>query len=142
MPSSKVTSMDISYLCLGSTVELSMSSAYQAPPIWTYQWSRNGVDITGQVGYNLSVTAPGRYRVTVMDDNGCTSFSNEIRVINSVNAANPSISASSLYLCSNTTNNVTSVLTTSNCLGCSYAWKTESGGQPSSPPFTLSLIHI
>ncbi len=139
MPSSGDISNSISYLCFGSTVDLYVSSSFQAPPDWSYQWSRNSVDIANQTGYSFSATAPGRYRVKVVDHNGCTSVSNEIRIINSTNAANPSISASSLYLCSSTDS---SILTTSPCVGCVYAWKTESGGTPSSLPFDNRTYNV
>lgn len=120
-------STDTTYLCSGSTVELYMIGSYALPPNWSYQWSRNSIDITGATGYNYSASNPGLYRVKVIDDNGCTAYSNTIIVINSTNGANPSISASSLYLCSSTS---TSTLTTPACTGCIYSWRTQADFTP------------
>lgn len=131
MPSSKDRTSTKAYLCYGSTVELFIDSPYLAPPSWTYQWSRNSVPILNGTGYRYSATAPGLYRVTVKNHNGCTSFSNVIEVINSTNGANPTISASTLYLCSD---KATSTLTTSSCVGCSYSWRKEPDANPISSP--------
>ena len=129
IPSANTSSTDTAYLCSGSTVELYMIGVYALPPNWSYQWSRNNINIIGATGYNYSAANPGLYRVKVIDDNGCIAFSNTIVVINSTNGANPSISASSLYLCSS---DATSVLTTSACTGCIYSWRTQADGIPSS----------
>lgn len=120
-------STDTTYLCSGSTVELYMIGAYALPPNWTYQWSRNSIDLVGATGYNYSAMNSGLYRVKVIDDNGCIAFSNTIVVVNSTNGANPSISASSLYLCSST---ATSTLITSACIGCEYDWRKQDGFAP------------
>ena len=60
----------------------------------------------------------------VIDNNGCTGFSNVISVINSTNGANPGISANTVYLCSQSSS-VT--MSTPPCVDCSYVWETDAG---------------
>lgn len=124
IPSSGDTSSSISYLCFNSTVELAMTGIYSAPPTWSYQWSRNGIDLAGEVGFNYSATTPGLYKVMIIDDNGCTAFSNVISIINSINGANPGISANTIYLCSQTSS---ITMSTPPCSGCSYIWESDAG---------------
>jgi hypothetical protein len=124
IPSSGDTSSNTSYLCFNSTVELTMTGNYLAPPTWSYQWSRNGINLTGEVGFNYSATTSGLYKVEVVDNNGCTAYSNLISIVNSTNGANPGISANTVYLCSETSS-VT--MSTPPCSGCSYVWETDAG---------------
>ncbi|WMX16717.1 T9SS type A sorting domain-containing protein [Aureispira sp. CCB-E] len=122
-----IISQDTAYLCSGSYVELYMIENFAIPPTWSYQWFRNGVAISGEIGYNYRAQSAGRYSVQVTNEDGCTSVSNFITILPSNNGASPPVFASSLYLCSTTS---TSTLSTPSCSNCSYTWKTEDGSNP------------
>ncbi|MDC0231469.1 hypothetical protein OAK19_05835, partial [Aureispira] len=130
MPSSGAWSTDTSYVCEGGTVELTMASAFSFPPIWSYQWSRNGIDIPGATGYNYSVSTAGLYRVFIIDENGCSAFSNTIHHISSTNGSDPVINATTFKLCGPTD---TSILTTTLHADCNYTWRNETGAQLTFP---------
>lgn len=138
MLSSGDTSTSLSYLCYNSTVDLSMMGTYSLPPIWSYQWSRNGVPLSNETGFNYTATSPGIYIVKVVDDNGCVGYSNAITIVNSTNGSNPSVSASTLYLCSASS---TALITTPPCTGCSYIWETETGA-PLNNASTTKNTHL
>lgn len=137
MPSSGDTSSTLSYLCFGSTVVLSVDSVFIAPPTWSYQWSKNGIDLVGETGFSYTATSAGLYRVAIIDDNGCLGYSNVITVVESNNGANPSAFASSIYVCNSS---ATVSIITPTCSGCSYFWKTEQGAIPPNPPNDESVL--
>lgn len=117
---------NISYLCDGSTVILSMREPFFVPPSWSYQWSKDGIDLPGENGYNYTATSSGLYRVRVVDDNGCTSYSNSIRIFDADNGANPTISASSQFLCPSDPTSMVELITAP-CTDCQYQWFEQSG---------------
>lgn len=57
--------------CPGDTVHF---SAYNGPG-YTFQWKRFGEIIPGATAMNYDATEKGRYRVTVVDANGCSAVS-------------------------------------------------------------------
>lgn len=115
---------DTVYLCNGSYVDLFIVGSYQLPPNWQYQWHSSTLPISGANGFSHRTYIPGRFYLSVTNSDGCKVATRVITVLSSSNGSNPPISASDLYLCSDS---YIATLATSNCVGCSYAWRTEDG---------------
>lgn len=111
----------IAYLCNNEPTVIGMEGFFRVPPLWSYQWYRNGVAISGSTGFNHDALTPGSYYVEVTNINGCTVASNTISVQSSTAGANPSISSAIPYLCSSNTDTVT--LSTTGCPSCDYDWR-------------------
>src|SRR6185295_13545235 len=58
--------------CLGDIITLSA----KAETGYTYQWKRNGTNISGAILPTYLVTSPGDYTYAVTDLNGCNKTSN------------------------------------------------------------------
>ncbi|MFK7799296.1 MAG: T9SS type A sorting domain-containing protein [Aureispira sp.] len=115
---------DTVYLCSGSYVDLFMIGNYKLPPLWDYQWYRSAQPLAASNGFRTRTYLPGQYFLEVTNSDGCIVSTNIITVVSSSNGANPPVSASDLYLCSD---EYIATLATSTCVGCSYEWRTENG---------------
>ena len=111
-PSAIVTASGPTTICSGNNVVLSAPSVVGN----TYQWSNNGVLISGATNPNYTATTSGTYSVTITNASGCsvTSITMPVSVIQATAATiTPSGSTS---LCSGS-----SVVLTANS-GASYLW--------------------
>lgn len=63
-------------LCYGDVIKLSVSNPNVA---FTYQWKRNGINISGATGTEYIIDAPGKYSVTITS-NDCRKTSEETKV--------------------------------------------------------------
>lgn len=63
--------------CAGQDVLLSANTGTGL----TWQWRKNGVDISGATGSTYSAGSSGTYKVIVTNSNGCSKISNSISVV-------------------------------------------------------------
>ncbi len=73
-----ISALDNTIFCKGGKSTL---SANALPSGIQIQWQKDNNDISGQNGQTLIVSASGRYRIKVTNDQGCTAQSNEIEII-------------------------------------------------------------
>jgi hypothetical protein len=114
IPSAVVTASGPTTICSGNNVVLSATSVAGN----TYQWSKNGVLISGATNVSCTATTSGTYTVTVTNASGCSVTSANIPV-SVIQATAATITPSgSTSLCSGS-----SVVLTANS-GASYLWST------------------
>jgi len=100
--------------CYGNNIVLSTANVAGLQ----YQWRKFGNNIPGATTTNYTLTTPGKYRIRVTDNNGCTAISNFYEVI--AGPDKPVIAANtSLTICPG--GNV--VLSTSPLAGLTYTWR-------------------
>ena len=114
LPAAAITAQGPISFCQGGNVQLVANS--ESP--FTYQWKKDGVNITGATLSNYSATVSGTYTVTESNSNGCSSSSAGVKVTSNtipavaVNPAGPV----SLTVGGN------SVLTATKATGYGYKW--------------------
>jgi len=109
------------YICNGDPITIGMQGFFRPSPLWSYQWYRDGVQVSGETGYNLSLSQPGTYFVQVTNASGCISNTNSILAVSSALGANPGVTTLNPYLCSGRPDTV--YLSTSGCSTCFYDWR-------------------
>jgi hypothetical protein len=93
-PPANASATGATTFCAGGSVTLNANTA----PGLTYQWQKDGVDISGAIANQYSASTQGQYRVRVTN-NGCSSISSAISVtVNSAPIATAS-SASPTTIC-------------------------------------------
>ena len=113
-PSATVTASGPTSICSGSNVVLSATSVVGN----TYQWSNNGVLISGATSASYTATTSGTYAVTVTNASGCSATSTTTPVSVVLATAATITPSGSTSLCSGS-----SVLLAANA-GSSYLWST------------------
>jgi hypothetical protein len=117
-PAATVTASGPLTFCEGSSVTLSTSNIAG----YTYQWKRNGINISGATGSSFKTTQSGKYVVEVKNLGGTSTSAVQDVIVNPVTSASVSINASATTICSG--NSVTFTATPVN--GGStpvYQWK-------------------
>lgn len=100
--------------CYGNNIVLTTASIAGLQ----YQWRKFGNNIPGATATNYTLTTPGKYRIRVTDNNGCTAISNFYEVV--AGPDKPLISANtSLAICPGGM----VVLSTSPLAGLTYIWR-------------------
>jgi large repetitive protein len=113
-PSATVTASGPTTICSGSNVVLSATSVAGN----TYQWSNNGVLISGATSASYTATTSGTYAVTVTNASGCSATSTTTPVSVVLATAATITPSGSTSLC-----NGSSVVLAANA-GSSYLWST------------------
>jgi hypothetical protein len=113
-PSATVTASGPTSICSGSNVVLSATSVVGN----TYQWSNNGVLISGATSGSYTATTSGTYAVTVTNASGCSATSTTTPVSVVLATAATITPSGSTSLCSGS-----SVVLAANA-GSSYLWST------------------
>jgi hypothetical protein len=113
-PSATVTASGPASICSGSNVVLSATSVVGN----TYQWSNNGVLISGATSASYTATTSGTYAVTVTNASGCSATSTTTPVSVVLATAATITPSGSTSLCSGS-----SVVLAANA-GSSYLWST------------------
>jgi large repetitive protein len=113
-PSATVTASGPTTICSGSNVVLSATSVAGN----TYQWSNNGVLISGATSASYTATTSGTYAVTVTNASGCSATSTTTPVSVVLATAATITPSGSTSLCSGS-----SVVLAANA-GSSYLWST------------------
>jgi ELWxxDGT repeat protein len=130
LPSATITAMGPLTFCSGQSVLLRGNTGTN----YTYQWRKNGINITDATQVNFTANAPGAYSVIVTNAAGCAVTSSPVTVtVNSVPLANV-VAASTTTFCAG--KNV--LLKAIAGAGYSYQWKKNSIdiAQESSSTFT------
>lgn len=84
LPVAIITTNGSNTICSGDSVKLTASTGVGL----IYQWSKNGVPISGQFNSTYAAKTTGNYSVLITNANGCTAHSNIITVtVNSVSAS-------------------------------------------------------
>jgi hypothetical protein len=76
-PTVTVTNNNPSVICQGQTFTLTSSVAN----VSTYQWRRNGINISGATSSSYTGTLSGTYTLFASSSQGCTAISNPIEII-------------------------------------------------------------
>ena len=76
LPNNTITSNGSTNICQGSFIELIANTGSGL----TYQWKKNGVNISGATSSMYSATTTGSYTVLITNSNGCFSTSSVIPV--------------------------------------------------------------
>ncbi|MBC7080530.1 MAG: PKD domain-containing protein, partial [Methanothrix sp.] len=76
--------------CKVGSVELTASVSGGESP-YSYQWYKDGSEISGATGSSYTATGAGTYKVVVTDNNGCTGTSSEVTI---TSVGNPSVTVS------------------------------------------------
>ena len=119
-------------ICSGSSALLSITN-YNAS--YTYQWIKDGIDISGATGTSYSASAQGNYSVKV--SNGvCTTYSSGIFI--SV-ASSLAFTINATPSCGGTTNGFASVQTNGGKFPATYSWTNSGGTVISTSSFLNSL---
>ncbi len=111
-PSATVTASGPTTICSGSNVVLSATAVAGN----TYQWSNNGVLISGATSASYTATTSGTYAVTVTNASGCSATSTTTPVSVVLATAATITPSGSTSLC----NNASVTLTATS--GASYLW--------------------
>jgi Ig-like domain CHU_C associated len=76
LPSASIVANGATTFCAGGSVQLNANSGTGL----SYQWKKNGINITGAVSNSYSATSTSTYKCMVTDLNGCSRASNSISV--------------------------------------------------------------
>ena len=90
LPPATITLGGPTTFCSGSSVILNAPTAAN----YSYQWKKNGVNISGAVNSNYMATASGTYKVTVTNTNTGCSKTTAAGTVVTVNALPPAINCS------------------------------------------------
>ncbi|MCB9182754.1 MAG: hypothetical protein H6591_02465 [Flavobacteriales bacterium] len=114
-PAATITANGSTSLCTGGSVTLSVGSCTGC----TYQWKRNGTNVSGATSTSYAASTAGSYTVTVTNSGGCTTTSAATSVTVGSGPTATITANGSTSLC--TGGSVT--LSVGNCTGCTYQWK-------------------
>ena len=120
-PPATITAGSSTTLCAGENVSLSapVGSGY------SYQWSNNGLPISGATTANYSATASGNYSV-VVTENGCSATSTEIAVtVNPLPQATVTANGPTTFCAGDSV-----MLSASTGLGYIYQWQKDGADLP------------
>lgn len=124
------------YVCAGQPVTLNASGSFLLPPLWNYQWYRNGVPVSDATGYNYTTNQAGTYYLRVIDQDSCVANSSLVNVFSASDGSNPVLTAVPNVLCESDTALLTVVHST--CDSCAYGWYLDNNAAEA---FTLSNSH-
>jgi hypothetical protein len=118
LPTSLITASGSTTFCSGGSVVLNANTGTGL----TYQWKKNGVNITSATASSYSATDAGSYTVVVTNSSNCSSTSNSVSVtVNSI-PSTPTISATGATTFCQGSN----VILNSNIIpGLTYQWKKD-----------------
>ncbi|MCB9184764.1 MAG: T9SS type A sorting domain-containing protein [Flavobacteriales bacterium] len=113
-PAATVSASGATTFCSGNSVTLSVGTGTG----YTYQWRRNGTNVSGATANTYSATATGSYSV-VVSNGGCTATSGNTSVTVNASPTATVTAGGATSFC--TGGSVT--LNASTCTGCGYQWR-------------------
>lgn len=115
LPGASITPGGATTFCQGGSVTLTANSGSGL----SYQWRKDGIDISGATGVSFNASTSGNYKVVVTNANGCSDSSSALAVVVNTRPGATITAGGSLTFCQG--GSVT--LNANTGSGLSYQWK-------------------